>query len=272
MNIRYSEFSDKEELKKIWFECFSDSCEFVDWNFENNYSPENVMLVEDNGKIVSNLHIIPYEIAFSKNVLKGAYISAVATPKEDRGKGYNKMLINKVLDELEKKDIDIAFLVPAIEGYYEKFGFIKIAEKTEDTVQGYIPAFDENIKVKDATEEDVLKIYLMANRRKKLYLKRNLKDTKLILSDLTENTKGRCEMLECKNAYVMYKEYEDKIKVFEMLGTNKEAREEIMQYMFSFGRPLEFELPALMVKPLNKKIKAEDFLLPGESIYFNLIL
>jgi ABC-type multidrug transport system fused ATPase/permease subunit len=96
-----------------------------------------------------------------------------------------------------------------------------------------------------------------AGERLKLALARELlRDTKVLVLD------------EATSAL----DHDSEIKVFELLGCNKAAREEMMMYMYSFGKTLEFELPALMVKPLNEKIKAEDMLLPGEDIYFNLIL
>jgi len=272
MLIRYASLKDKDKLKNIWQKCFSDSEKFVNWNFENNFVPENAMLCEEDGTAVSNLHLIPYGVVFNGEVLKGVYISAVATMKECRSNGYASKLMEKSLSELEKKGIDIAFLVPAIEGYYEKFGFFKIADKEEFVQDGEIPPFVKNIKTEIPNVNEVLKIYLNANRNKKLYLKRSLKDTMLILADLTENTEGECVMLEDGSSYAMYKEYQDKIKVFELMAENEEAKEEMLYELYKFGKPLEFELPPVMVKPLNKKIKAEDLLLPRSDLYFNLIL
>lgn len=272
MLIRYASLKDKDELKNIWQKCFSDSEKFVNWNFENNFVPQNAMLCEEDGTAVSNLHLIPYDIVFNGEVLKGVYISAVATLKECRSKGYASKLIEKALSELEKKGINIAFLVPAIYGYYEKFGFFKIADKVKFAQDGKISPFVENKRSEIPNANEVLKIYLKANSNKKLYLKRSLKDTMLILADLTENTRGECIMLEDGSAYAMYKEYEEKIKVFEIMAENEEAEGKMLYEFYKLGKPLEFELPPVMVKPLNKKIKAEDLLLPRSELYFNLIL
>lgn len=272
MLIRYACSKDKPELKNIWQKCFSDSEKFVNWNFENNFVPENAMLCEEKGSLVSNLHLIPYDVVFCGKVLKAVYISAVATKEDKRNNGYASKLIEASLSDLEKKGIDIAFLVPAIDGYYEKFGFVKIVEKEEFIKKGEIPPYSEGEKTQIPNANEVLQIYLKANKKKKLYLKRSLKDTSLILADLTENTEGECVMTDDGTAYAMYKEYEDKIKVFEIMGENEEAQEYMLFELYKLGKPLEFELPPVMVKPLNKKIKAEDFLLPRKDLYFNLIL
>ena len=79
-------------------------------------------------------------------------------------------------------------------------------------------------------------------------------------------------MTDDGTAYAMYKEYEDKIKVFEIMGENEEAEEDMLFELYKLGKPLEFELPPVMIKPLNNKIKAEDLLLPRKDFYFNLIL
>lgn len=269
MLIRYARPEDKTALKNIWQQCFSDSVKFVEWNFENNFACENAMLCEENGRAVSNLHLIPYDVVLKGEALKGVYISAVATVKECRKKGYASRLIEAALRELSKKGADIAFLVPAIEGYYERFGFVKIADKACETKK--CPAgYTEETKIPDAGE--VLNIYLEANSGKSFYLKRRLKDTALILEDLTENTKGECRMLADGSAYAMYKICENKVKVFELKGRTKAAEKRMLCFLYSYGKRLEFELPAVMVKPLNKKIKAEELLLPRKDMYFNLIL
>lgn len=272
MLIRYACPDDKEILKNIWQKTFSDTQRFVNWNFENNFSFENAMLCEENGEIVSNLHLIPYDIVLKGRVLKSVYISAVATPKAFRGQGYASKLISEALDSLTKRGIDLAFLVPAIDGFYEQFGFLKIAEKESYTEEGEIPPFCDITETEIPNAKEVLDIYLCSNRKKKFYLKRSLKDTALILNDLIDNTEGQVRMLQDGSAYVMYKEYKDKIKVFELMGKNEEARDEIKYFLFQLGKPLEFELPPVMVKPLNKKTEAEEFLLPREKLYFNLIL
>ena len=171
MLIRYACSKDKPELKNIWQKCFSDSEKFVNWNFENNFVPENAMLCEENGSLVSNLHLIPYDVVFCGKVLKAVYISAVATKADKRNNGYASKLIEASLSELEKKGIDIAFLVPAIDGYYEKFGFVKIAEKEEFIKEGEIPPYAEGVKIQIPNANEVLQIYLKANKGKKLYLK-----------------------------------------------------------------------------------------------------
>ena len=271
MLIRYANEKDKTQLKAIWQSCFSDSEKFVKWNFENNFAPENAMVVEVDGKIVSNLHLIPYDVVLKGKALKGIYVSAVATLKEERGKGYASHLLNAALDEISKKGADIAFLVPAIKGYYDRFGFFEIAPKVEYIMEREIPSFVED-EVLCPAAEDAHLIYLSAMKDKELYLKRSLKDMELIISDLTENTGGEILMPFFGEAYAMFKEFEDKIKVFELLGENEDAEEKTLFELSKYGKPLEFEFPCVMVKLLNKNLRAEDFILPRENIYFNLIL
>ena len=69
MNIRFATDGDTEALKKMWLDTFSDSKQFVDWNFENNYTPKNVMICEKDGKIASSLHLIPYTLTLSGKTL-----------------------------------------------------------------------------------------------------------------------------------------------------------------------------------------------------------
>lgn len=272
MPVRYARPGDKPALINIWQKCFSDSEQFVSWNFENNFKYENAMVCEEGGRIVSNLHLIPYDICFCKKNLKGIYISAVATLSGCRGKGFASALISAALSEIKRRKADIAFLVPAINGYYERFGFIKIAEKST-YVKKSEETFVSDEKLISPDPAAILKIYLSANNNKKLWLKRSLKNTELILDDLLKNTGGKCKMLSDGSAYAMYKKSSGKIKVFELMGSSRLSEERMLRSLFYFGKELEFELPPLMVKPLNaEKIRAENIILPQKDLYFNLIL
>lgn len=270
MKVRYAEPKDKSGLKEMWQKCFSDSEKFVKWNFENNFACENAMLLENDESMLSSLHLIPYDVVFRGTVLKGVYVSAVATMKQYRGKGCAANLIRSAISEMEKRGAEILFLVPAINGYYERFGFLKTAEKEK-----FILPLSKSLNLQKTiipNAAEVLEIYLEANKNKTFYLKRSLKDTMLILSDITENTGGECIMLDDGSAYAMYKIEKDKVRVFEIMGRSAEAKEDIKKVLSSCDKPLACELPPLMVKPLKNNLRAEDFLLPRKDIYFNLIL
>ena len=63
-----------------------------------------------------------------------------ATLKEEQGKGYGTVLLNKVIDYAGKNNIKIIWCNSRIEktGFYEKFGFEKTKEKYEKDGRKFI--------------------------------------------------------------------------------------------------------------------------------------
>ena len=277
MNIRFATDGDTEALKKMWLDTFSDSKQFVDWNFENNYTPKNVMICEKDGKIASSLHLIPYTLTLSGKTLNAVYISAVATLPEFRGLGCASAVISAALENIRKSGKDLAFLIPAISGFYERLGFSYILKKKtlifkpcRNTV--------ENISFSDTSNisKAALGIYSNVCRCKKLYLDRSKRDMSLITSDLINNTGGYLKILPDKSGYIMYKEFSSCIELYEIMATSSYSKNLLLNYLLSFNKKIKQVLPPVMVKALNTETKKAIGTYPKDisrkNAYFNLIL
>lgn len=271
MIIRFATQNDTETLKNIWFKTFSDTKEFVDWNFKYNYKSENVMLCEDKGVICSALHLIPYEVILDAAKLKGTYISAVATVEEFRGKNYASSLISSALEHLKERGDDIAFLVPAINGFYEKFGFETVLVKNEILLPyKKVTSSTENF-LTNPSPCDALSIYNKINKTKKFYLSRTISDMSLILDDLFKNTCGDLKILSDRSGYVIYKESDECIELYEIMAKNSETEKRLFNYLYSLEGNIKFTLPPVMIKMLNKNgTYPKD--ISRKNAYFNLIL
>ena len=109
-------------LKRLWKEAFGDSDEFVESFFNTFYSPERVLYIEENGRLLSMLYILPF-IMDGRNI---GYIYGVATAKEERGKGYATTLIERAISIARNSGYDALATIPASKDlrlFYEKFGF-----------------------------------------------------------------------------------------------------------------------------------------------------
>jgi len=122
-HIRFAVPADTEQIKNIWRVCFNDSEAFLDWNFSRNYSPENTLLCEMNGKIVSDLQMIPYALSIGGAPAGADYISGAATLPEYRGRGIMGELLRRSFEESRRRGHELSFLVPARAEFYEKFGY-----------------------------------------------------------------------------------------------------------------------------------------------------
>jgi Predicted acetyltransferase involved in intracellular survival and related acetyltransferases len=118
---------DKEEMKSLWQTTFQDSDEFVDMFFNRIYKPENALVIKKDGKIVSALQMIPYEIKIGDNIIPAAYICGVCTLTFERGKGLMNILMNEAMDVIRQKGYGITTLIPAhpwLFDVYRKYGYI----------------------------------------------------------------------------------------------------------------------------------------------------
>ena len=112
----------KEECRRLWKEVFGDSDEFIASFINLFYNEENMLCIEQDGKLLSMLHIIPFEL----NGSKVAYIYAVATDADARGKGYAGKLIRHAIEKAQSKGYKAIFTLPAddmLRDFYSKFGF-----------------------------------------------------------------------------------------------------------------------------------------------------
>lgn len=119
----------KEEIMELWEVCFGDSPEFMDLFFNQVYKDEHALVIEKEGKVVSALQMIPYAMNFYGTEIPVAYIAGVSTLPEERGKGLMGELLNKTFEEMKKRGLDVAILIPAepwLFDYYSKSGFTEL--------------------------------------------------------------------------------------------------------------------------------------------------
>ncbi len=112
----------KAECTRLWKEAFKDSDEFISQFIEHHYCEENMLYIENDGKLSSMLHTIPFEL----NGAPVAYIYAVATDRKERGKGHATKLIQKAIEKAKKEGYKAIITLPASKGlkkFYSCFGF-----------------------------------------------------------------------------------------------------------------------------------------------------
>lgn len=115
---------NREELqvKELWQEAFGDSDVFIDSFIIRHYQRDNMLSIEQDGRLISMLHIVE----FNCNKLKVAYIYGVATLKERRGEGLGSTLIREAIERCKGEGFDVIALIPSSESlrsYYSRFGF-----------------------------------------------------------------------------------------------------------------------------------------------------
>ncbi len=111
-----------EAIKKLWKEAFRDSDEFIEQFMECYHTPDRALLIEKEEKLLSMLHILPFEM----NGRSVGYMYGVATAYEERGKGHASKLIEQAIEIARERGFHALVTIPADEKlllYYERFGF-----------------------------------------------------------------------------------------------------------------------------------------------------
>lgn len=120
------------ELRQLWQEAFGDSQESIAAFFETGFSQHRYHYICENGIPVSALYWFDCELDGHKL----AYIYAVATRKDHRGKGLAKKLMGETHKILKQQGYAGAILVPGEKGlfdFYEKIGYRTITSVEEFT-------------------------------------------------------------------------------------------------------------------------------------------
>ena len=110
------------EMRKMWHEIFGDEIHEID-SFLINHSDSIPLIHKENGEVVSMLYIVPLEVVCKKV----AYIYAVATKPEYRGRGIASNLLTKALRVIRASGrFDTVALIPSStesKRLYARLGF-----------------------------------------------------------------------------------------------------------------------------------------------------
>ena len=126
-----NDLKDKLKTRKLYEENFDiGKKDFVDYYYDAIIKRNEIVALEDDdGKVVSMIHLNPYLYDVMGHEVEVHYLVAVATDENYRGNGYMKQLLEFSIKYL--KEIGDAFLiiVPDNERLmkaYESFGFEKV--------------------------------------------------------------------------------------------------------------------------------------------------
>ena len=129
--------TEQLEMRKMWNEIFGDEFTEID-HFLITHSDAIPLFHKEGGRVVSMLYIVPLQM-WGKRI---AYIYAVATEPDFRGRGIASELLNKALQMVElSSDFDCAALIPSsIESLrlYERLGFENSQRPMEFPANDYL--------------------------------------------------------------------------------------------------------------------------------------
>lgn len=114
------------ELKDLWHLAFGDSYDFIDLFFSTAYAPERCKFLTENGRVTAALYWLDCEYAGQKL----AYIYAVATHPDFRGRGLCRRLMSETHETLKRQGYAGSLLMPAEAGLRQMYGKLGYRECT----------------------------------------------------------------------------------------------------------------------------------------------
>lgn len=119
--------SKRDDIMKIWQECFGDSRAYVAMYFDRVYRDDEALTLQDpQGQTVSSLLLQHYAMTLHGATLPVSYISGAATRRSQRGKGYMSRLIDQALKASAERGDMLCALIPsssALYLFYRRYGF-----------------------------------------------------------------------------------------------------------------------------------------------------
>lgn len=118
----------KEQVKKLWKQCFHDSEAFVELYFDTLYNEEVNIALQEADSVIAALQMLPYPMTYSGNTVMSGYLSGVCTHPDYRGRGLMTQLLPKALQAMRQKGMLLSMLIPAepwLFDYYARFGYIR---------------------------------------------------------------------------------------------------------------------------------------------------
>lgn len=149
--------------RQLWEKIFTeDTPEFLDYYYSVKTKDNEIYVIEHGDKIVSMLHLNPYQMRVKDKLYQTHYIVAVATDERYRHQGLMRQLLNHAIQIMEDRGEPFTFLMPAAEAIYKPFGFEFVYEQKREKIIGK-QSNDTVLKITRACNDDCQRIADFAN-------------------------------------------------------------------------------------------------------------
>lgn len=119
----------KEDIYRLWQECFGDSKEYTDFYFKWKVKDNQILTIYKKDSLCSMLHLNPYMLSIREQQVPINYIVGVATKMEERRQGLMKLLLERALHQMYLEKMPLTYLMPAAEAIYSPYDFRVVYEQ-----------------------------------------------------------------------------------------------------------------------------------------------
>lgn len=187
MRLRKLDRKEHIQTRPLWEQIFSqDTKEFLDYYYTVKTDENEIYVIENDEeeKIVSMLHLNPYNLRINEGVYPANYIVAVATDENFRKRGLMGQLLKHTMRVMYERKEPITFLMPASEAIYYPYDFRFVYTRKQGEMRGENNKSDVEIrtaKVGDCTAlasfaNEFLKNYQIVAHRDAAYYEMLIKE------------------------------------------------------------------------------------------------
>lgn len=218
MELRKLEKQEHGKTRELYENVFTqDTKEFLDYYYSVKTKDNEIYVIEDEEKLVSMIHLNPYQLRIGETIHQANYIVAVATDVNYRKRGLMGKLLKHTMREMYERKEPFTFLMPAAEAIYYPYDFRIVYIRKQGEMRG--ENNDSAVEIRVATKEDCGKLAAFSNTFLKDYQVVAHRDEAYFEMFLAEQ--------ECQSGGIMIMEKQDEMvgMFFYAKGERYEIRE-----------------------------------------------
>ncbi len=185
----------KEQTRRLWKTCFDDDDAFVDLYFNMRYQEEINQVIEEDGKVVAALQMIPYPMTFCGHDIPMSYISGACTLPDYRNRGIMRRLLYQTHRAMYNQGVLVASLIPAeewLKAYYGRSGYAvcfnystKVINSYEQSVNNYnTNLFISKLDLLKKVSSEVYTFFNEQMNERPCCVQHTIEDMEIVLADL----------------------------------------------------------------------------------------
>lgn len=114
---------DLGQVRALWKECFHDTEAYMDFYFSWKTRDNVIYGLYDEDKLISMVHLNPYQLSVNGDKIDSYYIVGVATDALYRKRGLMRKLLIAAMQQMYNQKVPFTYLMPAKEEIYLPFDF-----------------------------------------------------------------------------------------------------------------------------------------------------
>lgn len=245
----------KEEIKRLWRDCFHDSPEYLDMYFNRVYNDTQALYHTSDSHVIASLLLQQFPFLFHGSTATMGYIAGAATKRSMRGRGLMASLIVDAIRKSATSGDMMCALIPAHDWlyfYFDRFGFstVFLSDTQRFTAAHFFSTQQEYHIVEDAYSHEMYAAFSQLQALRGDGVLQTRRDFLNILDDLSFHRGGTFIAVGRDDAAIAAMLWAvdkgDMLQVNEVLGIDSDARNGALHELrLRFpDRPIRYLAPA----------------------------